>query len=64
MSLRSGSIDFLEFLNMMTMAKNHDGPFKALDSQLVTTLAKLDRGDLLLLLTVLKVPNSRLDGIS
>ncbi|OLP82185.1 actin [Symbiodinium microadriaticum] len=52
---RSGSIDFLEFLNMMTMAKNHDGPFKALDSQLVTTLAKLDRGDLLLLLTVLKV---------
>jgi len=60
----SGSIDFLEFLNMMTMAKNHDGPFKALDSQLVTTLAKLDRGDLLLLLTVLKVPSSRLDGIS
>eukprot|EP00439_Symbiodinium_sp_Y106_P049999 s617_g6.t1 len=37
------------------LAKNHDGPFKALDSQLVTTLAKLDRGDLLLLLTVLKV---------
>jgi len=60
----SGSIDYLEFLNMAMMARSHEGLFKPLESQLVTTLAKMDRGDLLLMATIMRVPSSRLEGIS
>lgn len=59
----SGSIDFLEFLHMMVMARRQEGPFKPLETPGVTSLSKLERCDLLLLLTVMRVPLSRVDGM-
>lgn len=60
----SGSIDFLEFLHMIAMARRQEGPFKALDGPAAQSLSKLERCDLLLLLTVMRVPLTRVDGMT
>ncbi|CAJ1456512.1 unnamed protein product [Effrenium voratum] len=50
----SGSIDFLEFLHMIVMAKGQEGPFKSPEDQKVTSLAKLERCDLLYLMNAMR----------
>ena len=46
----------------MAMAYQQEGPFKPMDST-VSTLSKLERCDLLLLLCIMRVPLSRADGM-
>ena len=60
----SGTLDFLEFLHMIAMARRQEGPFKALDFPAAQSLSKLERCDLLLLLTVMHVPLTRVDGMT